>query len=616
MFRVWKILSTKYKWLSLLTVLMTIGQVIIFLLFPNLIAQLIAQVGAYAASEGHDVKITVDIIHVVYLQYDSPYQAITSVSIIFLVSLFVGMLLGVGASSLANVIAVNAAKNLRANLFYHVQRLNAKKINEISHSKLLTSFTSDIARIQEGSLTALRTMILGPIYFIGGLIFALMTNLKFSISMGVLVPLLLAVAVIVAIKGIPYFKKQQQGLDQINLESQENINGIKVIKSFNLEANQKQKFLKANDYWLGISIKGNLIQNIAIPVVTLIIQICTVIILGIAGSKSIRPDFQAAFLAGQEALEKEVQNYLNYLTSINAFVGYLWTVSNGLIMSIFVSVFFFRSQVSAKRIWAIMDLENDLKTNADNKKQIQGGNIIFKDVYFKYFNDSPEYVLQNLNFEIQNGQTIGIIGPTGSGKSSIAHVIAHDWDIIQGSIEIDNQNIQEYNQQNINKAISYVYQKPFLLSGTIKSNMLFANPEATEEEIEKALKIAGAHEFVYKFSDKLDHPISQGATNLSGGQRQRLFIAQALLKDPKILIFDDSTSALDNKTDKLVRTNIKKYFNNLTTIIISQKLSSIIECDKILVIEDGKITGFDSHENLLKTNKYYSEVAKSQLGDQ
>ncbi|MGX9395575.1 ABC transporter ATP-binding protein [Mycoplasma sp. 1573] len=612
MWRVFRAMEFKYKMLALLTVFMSIGQVIISILAPNFLAQLITQVGLYEANQKlmETKPVSIDILNIIHISYKDPQSAMTRITIIFLVTLFVGLILGVSASVCANVIAVKTAQRLRANLFAHIQTLNAKKLTQISQPRLLTTFTSDIARIQDGILTSLRTMILGPIFFIGGFILALMTNLKFSISMAILIPLLLLVTVIVAIKGIPYFKKQQTALDAINLESQENIGGIKVIKSFNLENNQEKKYIKANDNWLSVSTRANLIQSMAIPVVSLIVNLSTLVIFVIAGIFE-RPDLSG--LQSNEIQEK-LAEYAKFLTSINAFIGYLWVVSSGLIMSIFVSVFFFRSQVSASRVWNIMAMKNSLKQNLDSKDEIQAGTIKFDNVFFKYFKDSPEYVLRNINLEIQAGQTIGIIGPTGSGKSSIAKLITHDWDVTEGNLLIDGIDITDYSIANVNKSISHVYQKPFLLSGTIRSNMLFGNPDATEEEIDHALKIAGAYDFVYSFNDGLDHPVSQGSTNLSGGQRQRIFIAQALLKNPKIIIFDDSTSALDNKTDKLVRQNIKKYYQDTTTIIISQKLSSIIECDKIAIIEDGQITAFDNHENLLKTNKYYREVAEAQLG--
>ncbi|MBU4692173.1 ABC transporter ATP-binding protein/permease [Mycoplasma zalophi] len=606
MWRIIKSMSLKYKLVAGLSILFTVLQISIFLLFPNLISQLIGQVATFTSRNEENANIIIKIIGIVNLgPYDSPTEAITHISILFIGTMILGVAFGMTATALSNYVGINVSKSLRQKLFYHIQSLNSEKINELSQEKLITNLTNDIAKIEDGVISSLRRSILGPIFFIGGFVFAILTNLKLSISFAVLIPLLLTLTGIIFWKGLPLFKKQQQITDQINLESRESINGIKVIKSYNLEKNQESKFTKISNLWLGVSIKSNLIQIFAFIITMILINISTVVILAIAGIS--RPNLE-------NATPDVINEYQNFIVSINAFMGYLQVVTHGLVISIFVSVYLFRSQVSAKRYFSVIEIKNNLITNKNNTKQIDFGTIEFRNVCFRYFKDSEKRVLENLNFKIEAGQTIGIIGPTGSGKTTLANLLVHEWDVENGEILIDNQNVKEYNQENINSKISYVYQKPFLFSGTILKNMHLANQNATKEDIDKALKISDAYDFVYNFEDNLDHNISQGSTNISGGQRQRLFIAQALLKNPKILIFDDSTSALDNKTDKIVRQNIKENFKNLTTIIISQKLNSIREADKILVLEDGKMSGFDSHDNLLKTNKLYQEIFESQGG--
>ncbi|QJR44292.1 ABC transporter ATP-binding protein [Mycoplasma miroungirhinis] len=599
-------MKIKFKVIAGFSILFAILQVSIFLLFPNLISQLIAQVATFTSRTSQNNDIIIKIIGIIKLgPYDNPTQAITYVSILFIATMILGVMFGMISTALSNYVGMNMSKILRQKLFYHIQSLNSQKINELSQEKLITNLTNDITKIEEGLISSLRRIILGPIFFVGGFIFALLTNTKLSISFAILIPLLITFIGLIFWKGLPLFKKQQQIIDKINLETRESINGVRVIKSYNLEKNQESKFAKISNLWMGVSIKSNLIQIFAFIVTMTLIHISTVIILAIAGFS--RPSLE-------NITKENINEYQNFIVSINTFIGYLQVVTHGLVISIFVSVYLFRSQVSAKRYFAVLNIKNNLLTNKNNNKEIESGTIEFKNVSFRYFHDSEKSVLENLNFKIQSGQTIGIIGPTGSGKTTIANLIVHEWDVEKGEVLIDNENIQNYNQEKLNNKISYVYQKPFLFSGSILKNMHLANTNATKEDIDKVLKIADAYDFVYNFEDNLDHNISQDSTNISGGQRQRLFIAQTLLKNPKILIFDDSTSALDNKTDQKVRANIKNNFQNLTTIIISQKLNSIREADKIIVIEDGKISGFDSHSNLLKTNKLYQDIFQSQGG--
>ncbi|QJG66752.1 ABC transporter ATP-binding protein [Mycoplasma phocoenae] len=613
--KIFSVMNWKLKLLTFFCILFTVLTVFATLLFPNLIAQLIGLTASKNIEQGLDIQNRE--IHLTFIgfiklgPYKDIYEATRKMIPLFLGILFLGFLFNVISSILANYVSVKTSLLLRQQLFEHIQGLNQSQLNKLSSSRLLINLTNDIEKIEQGLFLSLKALLLGPLYFIGGLVFALLTNLKLSISFAVLIPLLVITLAIVAWKGLPLFKKQQDVTDSINMNTKESIAGIKLIKSYNCQNFIAKRYERVSRKWAQIGIKGLLIQYLGQISVVLMINLATVTILAVSASPLMRPDLSNL---SQEAIKIAQSEYQNFIVSINSFIGYLWTVTTGFIMTIFILVFCFRSHVSAKRYYEVIAHKNTLLTNPNNEKNIEKGDIEFNNVSFRYYESSIEPVLKNVSFKIKSGETIGIIGPTGSGKTSLAKLITHEYDAQEGKIFIDGQLIQEYNQTNLNKAITHIYQKPFLFSGSIEKNMRLANSDATEQEIYEALKISCIDDFVKEQDTQLNYEISQGSTNVSGGQRQRLFIAQGLLKKPKILILDDSTSALDNKTEKKVKQSIIQKYKNLTTFIISQKITSVKDCDKIIVLENGVITGFDTHNNLLKNHALYKEINVLQGG--
>ena len=488
-------------------------------------------------------------------------------------------------------------------MWEHIEKLSQKDLELFTNAKIMTRFTIDIQRIQTGIISTLRMLIIGPTNLIVGLILGLLTNLKLSISFAVMVPLIIITISIAAILLNKKFKLEQKNNEEINVQSQENVLGIKVIKSYNLESLQENKFENANlnqintskKIWNGFSITFNFVFFAA--------NIASVFILAIVGYSNI-------------GIIKSISQHAQLITDINIFINYISFVTFGIIMTSFTMLNVYRAVISSKKIFEILDISPDIPFIKSNKK-ITHGSIEFKNVNFKYYSNSEKNVLDNISFKINPGETLGIIGPTGSGKSTIAKLISHDFKIESGEILIDNNNINEIDSNSLNNNISHVYQIPLILSGTIKSNLLFANPKANEKNIIESTKISCAYDYINKFSEKFEHKIEQKGVNLSGGQKQRLSIAQGIIRNPKILILDDSTSALDNKTEKNVIQNIKNRFKKspISLIIISQKISSIVDADNIIVMHHGHISASGTHEQLMKKSNLYKEIASTQLGD-
>lgn len=598
MLRILKLLKPKYKFLSFCTSLLTIVQVFAFLILPNffgLIISLVGRINDNSPIKFEILKITFNFVNV--------KQSLTWIIVSFIVILLIALASALGASYLGNFVSAAGARDIRLYLWEHIEKLSQKDLELFTNAKIMTRFTIDIQRIQTGIISTLRMLIIGPTNLIVGLILGLLTNLKLSISFAIMVPLIIITISIAAILLNKKFKLEQKNNEEINVQSQENVLGIKVIKSYNLESLQQNKFENANlnqintskKIWNGFSITFNFVFFAA--------NIASVFILAIVGYSNI-------------GIIKNISQHAQLITDINIFINYISFVTFGIIMTSFTMLNVYRAVISSKKIFEILDISPDIPFIKSNKK-ITHGSIEFKNVNFKYYSNSEKNVLDNISFKINPGETLGIIGPTGSGKSTIAKLISHDFKIESGEILIDNNNINEIDSNSLNNNISHVYQIPLILSGTIKSNLLFANPKANEKNIIESTKISCAYDYINKFSEKFEHKIEQKGVNLSGGQKQRLSIAQGIIRNPKILILDDSTSALDNKTEKTVIQNIKNRFKKspISLIIISQKISSIIDADNIIVMHHGHISASGTHEQLMKKSNLYKEIASTQLGD-
>ena len=396
-------------------------------------------------------------------------------------------------------------------------------------------------------------------------------------------------------KAFPKFQEVQERVDDVNTVVRENVSGIRVVKAFVNENYEIDKFDKANKKLRQISVKAIRIINVTMPVMMLFINIAIVFVL---------------WYGGIEVMNKDM-----LIGDIIAFIQYLSNILTSLLMASVVIVMLSHSEASALRINEVFNYKSDLKNTKKYKKSKLKGKIEFQNVDFSYDQGSGDLVLKNLNFVIDSGQTIGIVGSTGSGKTSLVSLIGRFYDITKGKILIDGVNIKDYDLKFIRKHVVFSLQQPVLFSGSIKDNLKYTNKDISDDEMIKVSKIACVHDFVMEKENHYDYKIEQKGTNLSGGQKQRISLARALLSKPDILVLDDTTSAVDINTDLAIRKGLKKFYNDITILMISSRISTVINADKIIVLDEGQIVGFDTHDKLLKENKVYQAIYKSQIKD-
>ncbi|ACF07451.1 ABC-type multidrug/protein/lipid transport system ATPase component [Metamycoplasma arthritidis] len=593
MWKLMKLLPTRYKWGSFLAILFTIIQTLGFLMVPNFLSALIQ----ISTSRGTIAKIEL-------FTFFTIEANLTGISLGIISLLLFATLAALLATYIGARVAIGGAREIRNYLWEHIGSLSQKDIDTFTNAKILTRFTIDIQQIQEGIRFLLRGAILGPINLIMGLILAFFTNVDFSLVLVVIVPIVVGVLMWMGLAIRKPMQNEKKFSDDINVESQEGILGAKVIKSYNLEEKEKAKFQFATNNLYKASLKSGRIFTVVFQLLEAVSNFASAAILIVIyfATKNL-------IVQGQEA------EYAKFIKDINTFLNYIIIVMWGLIISGMAFFNIWRARVSSKRIFEILNKQPDIPF-VQNENYIESGKITFKNVSFRYYETSEKNILEDISFEVNPGEVLGIIGPTGSGKSTIAKLLSYDYKTHYGEVYIDDKNVKEIDSFSLKKSISHVYQKPTILSGTIKSNLLFANEDATEEEILNATKISCAYNYISKFKKTFGHEIEQQGANLSGGQKQRLAIAQGILHNPKILILDDSTSALDAKTEALVKENIKKSSkeNKMTTVIIAQKISSIIDADKIIVLDHGKISDIGTHDELMKNNELYKEIALTQMG--
>ncbi|WP_025755518.1 ABC transporter ATP-binding protein [Mycoplasmopsis cricetuli] len=481
-------------------------------------------------------------------------------------------------------------------LFKKYQKLSLQDISDLTKESLINRISNDIAQYWDFLISASSALIKAPLFIIIGMIFSLISDVQLSFTVIVIIPLNVAILVFIFLKTSVLIRKNKTNLDLITKNVTETIIGARDIKVYNMQLKQKEKFDISNQKWYKVESKTWKFFSIGNPAFFTLINLLIILIYWI-GYK-------------QLLITQDPQ----LIAKINVFVEFEVIISYGIIIFAQFIGTMTKAKVSAKRYIEVYEkeyinlfVENGI--NLDNDFSIS-----FENVNFKYFKTAQENSIQNINFFIPNLNTLGIIGPTGSGKSTIANLIVRNMQLQEGTIKIGNFLIDKINTKNLHAKVGIVYQEALLYSGTIKENLLFANDNASEKDIEIALKTACAYDFVYQFPDKLNHKITQRGKNLSGGQKQRLSIARTLLLNPKILILDDSTSALDNITTKNLIENIKKNYN-CTTIIISQKINSIKHANEIIVLSEGKIIGKGDHEFLTKNCDWYNQVYLNQLNN-
>ena len=502
------------------------------------------------------------------------------------------LLSGIQASKYASYASAGFAKNLRKDLFSKIQSFSFTNIDRFSTAGLITRFTTDVNNIQNSFQLLIRGFVRAPLMMCVAIFMSFMINPGLSMIFVVAVLFLGTFLAFIIFKVHPIFTAAIRKYDNINASLQENINGIRVVKAYIREKYETGKFKKATENLKNMLLKGENIIIFVSPVMQLTVFSCILLLSW----------FGAKMIVVRELTTGELTSLFAYTTNI--------LMSLLMLAMMLVNIVF--SRASGDRIAMVLNEEPSIKNPENGITEVKDGSILFKNVDFSYSNNPEVLNLTKINLEIKSGETIGIIGGTGSAKSALVQLIPRLYDVLDGELLVGGVNVKDYDIKTLRDNVAMVLQKNVLFSGSIKDNLRWGNENATDEEMEHACKLAQADEFIQKFPKKYDTRIERGGANVSGGQRQRLCIARALLKSPKILILDDSTSAVDTKTDKLIREAFKNELPHITKIIIGQRISSIKDSDKILVLEDGVITAAGTHDELIKMSNVYREVYESQ----
>ncbi len=508
------------------------------------------------------------------------------------IALYFGYLSGKSAS----IASSGFAKNLRNDIFKKVSDFSFSNIDKFSTSSLITRITTDTTNVQNAFQMIIRVAVRAPLMFIFSIIAIIKINTSISSIFIVIIPILVFGLYLIISKSYPLFSKTFKTYDKLNNTIEENIEGIRVVKSFNNEEYEITKFKNvSNEIYLNFS-KAERILTFNSPLMQSAIYIAFILICWIGGRLIISTN--------------EVQMTTG---DLNACLTYAAMILNSLMMVSMILVMLSMAKSSAERIVEVLNEEPDIKNCSNPLMALENGNIEFKNVSFKYSDSGEKDILHNVNLKINSGEFIGIIGGTGSSKSSLVNLIPRLYDVSKGELLVAGNNVKNYDLEVLRDSVSIVLQKNVLFSGTILDNLKWGDENASMDEIKNACKMANILDFIESLPEKFDTNISQGGTNVSGGQKQRLCIARALLKKPKILIMDDSTSAVDTKTDHLIRENLKNNMPDVTKIVIAQRIASVENADKIIVLDNGKVDAFDTPKKLLKTNKIYQEVYNSQM---
>ena len=513
--------------------------------------------------------------------------------VILVIMAMLALFFGVQAGNMAAVAAAGYAKNLRHDIFYKVQDFSFKNIDHFSTSGLVTRMTTDITNVQMAYMMSIRLLARAPIMILLSWIMTLMINVKVALLFLVVIPLLGGTLLFIAKKAHPHFIKVFDEYDELNNSVQENVNAARVVKAFVREDYEVNKFHGVSDYVYTLFTKAEKIVAWNSPVLQFMMY-AVVILIALIGGRSI-------VFGTMETGE---------LTSV---IVYALQILMSLNMVTFVFVMIMIAEASTDRITEVLDEVPEMQDKTDAVKEVKNGEIVFDHVDFSYAGEGGNLSLKDVNLHVKSGQTVGIIGGTGSAKSTLVQMIPRLYDVTSGAVKVAGVDVRDYNLEVLRDQVSMVLQKNVLFSGTIYENIRWGDEHASDEEVKRVCRLAQADGFVSEFPNGYDTMIVQGGNNVSGGQKQRLCIARALLKKPKILILDDSTSAVDTKTDALIRKAFREEIPDTTKIIIAQRVSSIEDADQIIVLDDGKIAGVGTSEELLKTNAIYREVYESQV---
>ncbi len=563
------LLRGKDFWMSILTPILIVGEVIMEVSIPKAMSKIV------------DIGIA-------NRDIDYVLKAGGVMVLMALASLFFGAM----AAWTASIASMGFGRSVRQSLFYRVQDFSFSNIDRFSTSSLITRMTTDITNLQNAFMMVIRTLVRAPIMFISASIMAFSINAELSCIFLVAVPILGTVLAFTISKAHPRFKKMLRCFDKLNAKIQENLIGIRVVKAFVRGDYEDQNFDECADAVRQTQIRAERMVILNMPIMQMMVYLCIILVLWLGGNM---------IVAGQMGTGELV-----------SFISYINQILMSLMMIAFSFTMLVISKASVSRIVEVLNDTPDIPDHKDSDIAVADGSIAFEDVSFSYQGDLSRCALEHINLQIRSGETIGIIGGTGSAKSTLVHLIPRLYEATEGAVKVGGVDVKDYRQKTLRDQVAMVLQKNVLFSGTIRENLRWGNPDATDEEIVAACKAAQAHDFIMEFPNGYDTELGQGGLNVSGGQKQRLCIARALLKKPKIVILDDSTSAVDTATDSKIRAAFRKELSDTTTIIIAQRISSVSDADRIVVLEEGKISAVGTHDELLKSSEIYREVYESQ----
>lgn len=534
--------------------------------------------------------IMADIIDVGVANGDQAYILERGLQMVFCAG--ISLVLGIGYARFAALCGQGLGAELRKAEYRKIQEFSFSNTDKFSTSSLVTRLTSDVTLIQNAVLNGIRPLIRAPLMMVTGMILSFLLNAKLALVFFVAAPTLGICLWLVIRKVRPLYTRMQSAIDLVNRMIQENLTAIRVVKAYVREDYEKVKFAQVNQELKSISEKSFRTAVLNMPAMQLVMYTTIICILWFGGKLIFAGEMQVGELTG--------------------FLSYVLQILNSLMMISNVFLMLTRAMASGKRILDVLDEEIDLKEDPEATGEIKAGEIEFRNVSFKYKKEGKKYVLSNVSFHIEPGQTVGIIGGTGSAKSTLVQLIPRLYDVTEGEILIDQIPVKQYPLKHLREAVAMVLQKNTLFTGTIADNLRWGKEDASEEELMKACRMACADEFLLQMKDGLSSQVEQGGVNLSGGQKQRLCIARALLKRPRILILDDSTSAVDTATEAKIREALQNNLADTTKIIIAQRITSVMHADQILIMEDGKLNDCGTHEELLQRNEIYQEIYYSQ----